>query len=408
VLSWWLNTYGVDGFRFDLSKGFTQKNTLGNISAWGQYDQSRINILQDYANHIWSIDPEAYIILEHFADNTEEKELSSRGMMLWGNMNNAYAQASMGYSGSDISNTWHVQRGWTEPHLVAYKESHDEERIMYKNLAFGNSSGNYNIKDLNTGLGRIELVSAFLHLIPGPKMIWEFGELGYDYPINYCVNGTINNNCRLDPKPIRWDYQYRPHRKRIYDVIRAVNQLREQPAFKEGALTISLASQFDKKLHYQHADMDITAVGNTHVVSRSIIAGFTRTGWWYDYLGTDSLFVTKLDTALAFEPGEYHIYTTKKVNLGFDIETSTKEVDIISKPLVIKPSLHDGHFTIALPDELQEIRKMVITDVQGKQIGLHWQRNGNEIIADVIASSGIYFVQLLTPGVNYIGRMVIQ
>ena len=44
VVRFWLDKYHVDGFRFDLSKGFTQKNTLGNTEAWGQYDISRINI----------------------------------------------------------------------------------------------------------------------------------------------------------------------------------------------------------------------------------------------------------------------------------------------------------------------------------------------------------------------------
>ena len=55
----------------------------------------------------------------------------------------------------------------------------------------------------------LNLNAAFLLTIPGPKMIWQFGELGYDYSINTCTNGTVNNNCRLDEKPIRWDYHER-------------------------------------------------------------------------------------------------------------------------------------------------------------------------------------------------------
>ncbi|GIS04555.1 MAG: hypothetical protein CM15mP107_1750 [Bacteroidota bacterium] len=41
-------------FRFDLSKGYTQNYTLGDINAWSVYDQSRIDILTDYANYIWN------------------------------------------------------------------------------------------------------------------------------------------------------------------------------------------------------------------------------------------------------------------------------------------------------------------------------------------------------------------
>ena len=60
----------IDGFRLDLSKGFTQNYTLGDINAWSVYDQSRIDILTDYANYIWNNSPETYFILEHFAENS--------------------------------------------------------------------------------------------------------------------------------------------------------------------------------------------------------------------------------------------------------------------------------------------------------------------------------------------------
>ena len=56
-------------------------------------------------------------------------------------------------------------------------------------------------------------------------MIWQFGELGYDYSINYCEDGTINDDCRVAPKPIRWDYYDDPDRLRIYQVIAAINEL---------------------------------------------------------------------------------------------------------------------------------------------------------------------------------------
>ena len=41
--------------------------------------------------------PGTYCILEHFADNTEEIELSNYGMMLWGNANYNFSEASMGW-----------------------------------------------------------------------------------------------------------------------------------------------------------------------------------------------------------------------------------------------------------------------------------------------------------------------
>ena len=410
VLSWWMETYGVDGFRFDLSKGFTQNNTLGNINAWGMYDQSRINILQDYANHIWSIDPDAYVILEHFADNTEETELSSRGMMLWGNMTSAYGQGSMGYGGSDLSRTWHVQRGWTDPHLVGYMESHDEERLMYKNKTNGNTAPGYNIKDLNVGLSRIELVSTFFYLIPGPKMIWEFGELGYDYSINYCAaDGTNNSNCRLDPKPIRWDYKNIFLRQRIFDVDRALIQLREQPSFKEGELEISLVNQFEKKLRFRHADMDIVAAGNFHVGNRDIAPVFTKTGWWYDYMNDDSLLVSDVNMIIPYTPGEYHVYTTKRLKLDFEITTSLTDVEISSQPLEIYPTLNQGSFDILLPSESTGITQVYIWDITGQKIDFQTQIASDRIKTDLKqAVSGIYIVNVIQDKKLYSGRILVQ
>ena len=154
---------------------------------------------------MWASTPDAYVILEHFAANNEETVLADYGMMLWGNISHEYNEATLGYN-NNLSGVDYQARGWDDAHLIAYMESHDEERLNYKNLNFGNSNGSYNITDLPTALKRLELGSVFYFPIPGPKMLWQFGELGYDFSINRCTNGSINENCRLDPKPIRWDY----------------------------------------------------------------------------------------------------------------------------------------------------------------------------------------------------------
>ena len=90
-----LEEYKIDGFRFDLTKGFTQKqSTESNAS---NYDASRVAILKEYNEAIKAIKPEAYVILEHFTDDREETELSNEGMMVWRNMNLQYGQAAMGF-----------------------------------------------------------------------------------------------------------------------------------------------------------------------------------------------------------------------------------------------------------------------------------------------------------------------
>ena len=170
VMEHWLREYHMDGYRFDLSKGFTQRNNPNNVGAWGAYDQSRIDIWQDYYNTLTSVDPSVYAILEHFADNSEEIALSNIGLLLWGNMNHDYNEATMGYlPGSNFSGGYYKARNWTQPNLVTYMESHDEERLMFKNLTYGNSAGTYSVKNLTTALARQENGRGLLLYRAGPE-----------------------------------------------------------------------------------------------------------------------------------------------------------------------------------------------------------------------------------------------
>ena len=183
VLKFWLEEYNVDGYRFDLSKGLTQKNTLGSASEMAKYDPSRIAILKAYADTIWNVNPDAYVILEHFADNDEEQVLTDYGMMVWGNSQYNYSRAGMGWNNdgkSDFSWGSYKTRNFSKPHLITYMESHDEQRHLYDVKKWGNyENPNYNVRDnLEISLVRAELCAAFFFTIPGPKMIWQFGELG--------------------------------------------------------------------------------------------------------------------------------------------------------------------------------------------------------------------------------------
>jgi hypothetical protein len=329
VNHYWLKEFHVDGFRFDFTKGFT--NTPGDGSA---YDPARISILRRMNDHIRSIDQDAYVILEHFAANAEEYQLSLNGMMLWGNLNYAYNQATMGYlDGSDFSWISYKKRDWTLPALVGYMESHDEERLMYKNITYGNSSGSYDIKVLNTALARMELAGVFFLPVSGPKMIWQFGELGYDYSIDY--------DCRVCNKPILWDYFKKGLRRRIYEVWSALIGLKlSEPAFSSGDFEL-FVSESAKRIEINHADMDVRIIGNFDVVSRSIDPSFSRTGMWYSYFDGDSMNVSDLNGTLQLVPGEYRIYTTKRLEKPA-IVAGTPVPEAQSSAFTLYPNPSDG------------------------------------------------------------------
>lgn len=335
ILKYWINEYHIDGYRFDLSKGFTQKNTLGNTSAWGNYDATRISILSAYHDTIVAANPKAVLILEHFADNTEEKELASKDLMLWGNMNYNFGEAAMGYiSTSDLSWASYTSRGWNKPNLVTYMESHDEEREMFRCIKNGRTSGSYSIKDTITALQRAGLTATFLLSIPGPKMIWQFGERGYDYSINY-PSGTSAS--RLDQKPPRWDYMNQPQRYELYKDYAGLLALRtSNPIFTTTDFQLDVLGAVKKiKLFYEGKSAIV--LGNFDVVSKDVTPGFPHIGTWYDYMSGDSLIVTNTGVTLNFKPGEYRLYLSEKVVNPYGIASSANEpFSVIIAPNPVK------------------------------------------------------------------------
>ncbi|MFB0494140.1 1,4-alpha-glucan branching enzyme [Mucilaginibacter sp. OAE612] len=308
VLKFWMTEYKIDGFRFDLSKGFTQVNygtSDAAVNAWSQYDASRIAIWKDYNNYIKSIDNNNfYVILEHFAANQEEKELAGEGMMLWNNLNYNANEATMGWlTNSNFQGLFYDQHTFTQPYnLVGYFESHDEERLQFKNESYGNAVGSYNVKDKNTGLAREEMAAAFLFSVPGPKMLWQFGELGYDV--------SINQGGRTSNKPIYWNYNTDPNRRHLYGVYAKMIKMKEKNAvFASTNSTYDLAGPI-KTIQLKDASANVEVVGNFDVVPQTGNISFPATGTWYDNITKTSISVTSLQYSMTLKPGEYHVYSS--------------------------------------------------------------------------------------------------
>lgn len=412
VISYWLDEYHIDGYRFDLSKGFTQNNTLGNIGAWNAYDQSRVNIWNDYYSHMQNVEPGCYAILEHLSDNPEEQALSNSGMMFWGKMTTAYEEASMGYA-SDLTWASYQARGWSNPHLVAYAESHDEERMMYKNLNFGNSNGAYDIQNLDIALQRQEMAHALLIPLPGPKMIWQFGELGYDYSINYCENGTINTSCRTAPKPIRWDYKQNTDRFKLYKVTAALNKLKlTQPVFSTTNYNVDLGG-FGKRIHLNGSTQNAVVVGNTSVNQISMVPGFQHTGTWYDYFTGNSFQVNDLNASFSFAAGEYHVYLDYQLPAP-DLNVSVEEVmTFFGKNMSVYPNPSDEMLNLTFELTQNSGVRIEMIDMMGRVVmsrnegrlpsGFHTYVFENEIpngqyILRVITDNGIMTEQVMISG----------
>ena len=412
VLEHWITEYRFDGFRFDLSKGLTQKNSGSNADAMAQYDLGRVNILNDYANHIWSLDSDSYVILEHFAVNTEEQDLSDDGMMLWGNMSYQFAEAAMGYN-SDLDWADYKSRDWNNPHLIAYMESHDEERMGHKIKNYGDANANYDTRELETTVDRIAAASAIYLTLPGPKMLWQFGELSYDFSINRCTNGSINPNCRLDPKPIRWDYFENEDRKDLYDRVAAINHLRTTyPTFETIDYTFHDGNFFLKTINLNHADMDAVVMANFRIINSDLNPRFPYTGTWYEYFTGAEIEVTHVEDRLTFLPGEYRIYTSEKIVPpgGFFPPISTSVQNFADSNIEIYPNLLTvGQELQIRLEQSENIEGIEIINVQGVAQKVVFGQQGNLISVGMPnVAAGVYVVSLRSGSGVFAGRVVVQ
>jgi hypothetical protein len=391
VTSFWLSEYKMDGFRFDFTKGFT--NTSGDGSA---YDASRIAILKRMASKIWQVSSDAYVILEHFTANSEEKELSNYGMMIWGNLNYAYNQATMGYSdGWNFGDISYKNSGWNQPNRVGYMESHDEERLMFKNITYGNSSGSYNVKNLTTALDRIKLAATFFITVPGPKMIWQGGELGYDV--------SINDGGRLSEKPFRWNYYSDADRKSLFNIFAGLIRLKESyPAFSTTNFSVS-TSGATKSIHLNDNSMNVAILGNFDVVVKSILPSFQSVGKWYEFFTNDSLDVTDVNAQISLQPGEYRLYTSVRlpsINYLVDVKDE-EEIPTQFRLEQNYPNPFNPATIISyqLPTDSRVTLK--VYDILGREITTlvnEYQKAGSYIsqfsILNSQLSSGIYFYRL--------------
>lgn len=376
VLAHWVKEYKIDGFRFDLSKGFTQTSTVNSpnpVGDWSAYDASRIYNIKRMATKLWQNFPGTYVILEHFADKSEEQDLAGHGCMLWGKAHAEYGQATMGWStGWDFSNAIDYrssQHGYPFHNLVGFMESHDEERLMYNNKTYGNETTGYSTKAYTTRLERFAQAAAFFFPVPGPKMTWMFGELGYDYSINWPSNTA---DSRTSPKPIKWDYMNSPARMKLYKTYAALGKLRTiNNSFKTSNFEIS-AFGTQKQLRVNDPIMNTIVFGNFDVIAQDVFSGFQHTGIWYEYFTGIPLNVTDVNMTLNLAPGKFKLYTDIPLPAPdmtpTDSITAVKEIVLGSMNVFVAPNPFFSDVQIRYFLEENSQVNVAIFDMLGREV----------------------------------------
>lgn len=380
VVKHWIEEFKIDGFRWDLTKGFTQNCTASDESCTNAYQQDRVDVLKSYADYSWELDPTHYTIFEHLGTDAEEQqwanyriaESPSKGIMLWGKMTNEYNDLSMGYA-SNIARMNSNSRGFSKNRLMGYAESHDEERLMYKNLQFGNNTNaTHNVRNLNTALSRMSAIGAVSLLVPGPKMIWHFGELGWEQSIFACNNGVVNTpsdatagDCKLATKPQpQWTGNWlgNTDRSKIYnDWAKMITLKINEPVFL-GTVTISSTNSVTPNIKIANSALastvlkDVLIISNFDVVARNVATGFPYAGTWYNLMDNTTLNVTDVNQTINLQPGEYRILGNK---------TATLAIADFEKEATIKlyPNPSSNYFTLSV-----ETTKVEIYSITGQKV----------------------------------------
>ena len=408
---YWLEEFRVDGFRFDLTKGFTTR-FKGPNDEWGSLlDMERVNNLRRLYDQLKAVNPDTYVILEHLAGNQEETMLANYGMLLWGNLSHSYQEASMGHlSGSNFDWISYQRRGWNDPHLIGYMESHDEERMMYKNVTWGNSTNAlHNVKDTTIALLRSGQAASFFFTIPGPKMLWQFGELGYDYSIDF--NGRTGN------KPVRWDYYQDWRRKYLHDVYTALIHLKiNNEVFRTTDYNLSLGGAM-KRIHLNHETNQVTVLGNFGVTEGSMNPHFQQTGTWYEFFTGDTLQVTNVNQVITMPPGEYRLYSTVAFDQPGPPTSLRPEAAQVSAAHSVYPNPSPSGFTFSWDGHTASSTTLEIINMQGQSVylkQLQGQQDQNSYFWNgqsangTMAPPGIYLYRIQNAEQVFSGKLVVQ
>ncbi|TRX35282.1 T9SS type A sorting domain-containing protein [Flavobacterium sp. ZT3R18] len=407
VIKQWVEEYKIDGFRWDLTKGFTQNCTSGDDACTNAYQADRVAVLKEYADYSWSLDPTHYTIFEHLGTNNEEQqwanyritETPSKGVMMWGKMTDNYNQLSMGYAGN-ISEMTSQSRGFTTNRLMGYAESHDEERLMYKNLQFGNTTNAaHNVKNLNVALSRMSAIGAVSLLVPGPKMIWHFGELGWESSIYTCNNGVINDNsstiagdCKLDTKPQpQWVQSWLSNDSRnkiYYDWARMIG-LKTTEAVFSGTATMTNVSNLTPNIKITNSALadtelkNVLIIANFDVTAKDVATGFQNTGSWYNLMNNALYNVSDVNATINLQPGEYRIYGNKASILG------TTDFEVL-KNIYLYPNPAANYFT--LNTDASKVQIFSITGQLVKSFNKNQTIDHHYNISDL--NNGMYLVRV--------------
>ena len=274
--------------------------------------------------------------------------------------------------------------------------------VMYKAVTYGNSSNSsHNVKTLTTALSRMSAIGAISLLVPGPKMIWHFGDLGMNNSIFTASNGVVNTDSDATPGDAKLDTKPQPQwtnnwladsdRNKIYaNWSKMINLKLTQPVFN-GTYTISSGySVLTPKIYITDASLPSTQLKNVVILSnfdvtdQNINPSFPYAGTWYNLMDNTSITVTDVNAPLLIEAGGFRIYGNEKSTLGL---TSFG----LSQDIFLYPNPSSTYFTINANTSKVEVYS--ITGQLVKSFKPNQSKDYQFVISEL--NKGVYFVKAL-------------
>ena len=406
TINHWIKEYKIDGYRWDLTKGFTNEcppNVAGGQEACTNgYRTDRVAKMKYYADQQWLADPTSLIIFEHLGNGgsyNEEVEWANYnrsgdvgGIMQWRKMTDPYANLLKGQSVNLSGVADATDR------FVGYAESHDEERVVYK--AFMEAGQTQN--NLPKILQRLPAMGAVLFLVPGPKMMWHFSELGWDKSLWTCSNNTVsfsNPDCKLDTKPQpQWTGNWLADvaRKNVYDNwATLINMKKTDNVFENGQYSWNFGVTGQPRLDVFTSTSPSATLTYAFVLTNftdnaiTIPGGFPFIGTWRNLMNNTTLSVNTTSQSVTIEAGGFRVF-------GNSASLSTPTFDN-GASISIVPNPANNNFR--LTDEMTKVAIYSITGQLVKQFG---NSNINTEFDISALNSGVYFVK----GLSSLGRDV--
>jgi len=277
-----------------------------------------------------------------------------------------------------------------------YPESHDEERIMYEAVNYGNNGfSSHNVRNLDVALKRMASMASISLTIPGPKMVWHFASLGMDDSIWTCGDGSVNpgdDGCKLATKPQpQWseNWMQNADRKNVYDTWSKLIALKTQEDVFEGDFTLEGNSQnvrlyiFDNNLPNTQLK-NVVVLANFNVTGQNITPNFPYTGQWYNLMDNTSINVTSTTEQIFIPAGEFRIFGNQAATLSNDDNVLENSLfSLYPNPTKSKFSLN------------KEAKEVTIYDIRGKMVKSYNEdiiKNNTFEISNL--NKGIYLVRI--------------